>query len=83
MGPFATLNSVFKRFGDLSNALAASGATFMTSEELGYLKTSPLNLGTALRASVMVQLKKFNELLENKDSSHEDPDHPNSVGKER
>lgn len=63
---------VFKRFGDLSNALAATGAKFMMSEKLGYLGTCPSNLGTGLRASVMVQLKKFNELLENKDSSHED-----------
>jgi len=63
---------VFKRFGDLSNALAATGAKFMTSEKLGYLGTCPSNLGTGLRASVMVKLEKFNELLENADSPHED-----------
>jgi len=63
---------VFERFCKLSNALAATGANFMTSEKLGYLGTCPSNLGTGLRASVMVKLTKFNELLENKDSSQED-----------
>jgi creatine kinase len=56
--------AVFKRFGALSDALAATGAKFMVSDKLGYLGTCPSNLGTGLRGSVMVKLEKFNELLE-------------------
>merc|ERR1712070_1346445 len=63
---------VFERFAKLSNALAATGANFMQSEKLGYLGTCPSNLGTGLRASVMIQLKCFHGLLENPDSPHED-----------
>jgi len=64
---------VFARFANLSKALAAvEGVKFMQSDSLGYLGTCPSNLGTGLRASVMIQLKKFNELLENADSAQED-----------
>lgn len=59
--------SVFSRFCDLSNALKASAEAnstkLMWSETLGFMGTCPSNLGTGLRASVMVVLPKFNELM--------------------
>merc|ERR1711990_859105 len=63
---------VFARFCNLSKALEATGASLMRNDKLGYMGTCPSNLGTGLRASVMVKLVKFNELLENPNSSHED-----------
>lgn len=60
--------SVFTRFCDLSNALKASaeanGTKLMWNETLGFLGTCPSNLGTGLRASVMVRLPEFNKLME-------------------
>jgi creatine kinase len=63
---------VFMRFGNLSKALEATGAKLMWNETLGYMGTCPSNLGTGLRASVMIQLKCFNAILEDPKSSHED-----------
>ena len=66
--------SVFQRFCALSKALEESatrnGTKLMWSEKLGFLGTCPSNLGTGLRASVMVCLPEFNKLLEG--SSEED-----------
>lgn len=66
--------SVFKRFCDLSNALKASaeanGTKLMWNEKLGFMGTCPSNLGTGLRASVMVCLPEFNKLMEG--TNHED-----------
>ncbi len=66
--------SVFTRFCDLSNALKASaeanGTKLMWNETLGFLGTCPSNLGTGLRASVMVRLPEFNKLMEGE--NHED-----------
>jgi creatine kinase len=60
--------SVFTRFCALSHAIKASaeanGAKLMWTEKLGFLGTCPSNLGTGLRASVMVKLENFNKLLE-------------------
>lgn len=60
--------SVFARFCQLSEAIKksaeANGTKLMWSDSLGYLGTCPSNLGTGLRASVMVKLEKFNELME-------------------
>lgn len=60
--------SVFTRFCALSEALKASaeanGTKLMWNEKLGFLGTCPSNLGTGLRASVMIKLPKFNELME-------------------
>lgn len=60
--------SVFTRFCALSEALKASAEAnntkLMWNEKLGFLGTCPSNLGTGLRASVMVVLPKFNELME-------------------
>mmetsp|Transcript_27784 Transcript_27784/g.26597 ORF Transcript_27784/g.26597 Transcript_27784/m.26597 type:complete len:475 (-) Transcript_27784:400-1824(-) len=60
--------SVFTRFCALSNAIKisaeANGAKLMWNEKLGFLGTCPSNLGTGLRASVMVCLPQFNKLME-------------------
>lgn len=60
--------SVFTRFCALSDALKASaeknGTKLMWNETLGFMGTCPSNLGTGLRASVMVCLPEFNKLME-------------------
>lgn len=60
--------SVFERFCNLSNAMKASAEAnntkLMWNETLGFLGTCPSNLGTGLRASVMVVLPEFNKLME-------------------
>merc|ERR1711990_557343 len=59
------IKSVFARFCEISKKLeeaaTAAGKSFMFNEKLGFLGTCPSNLGTGLRAGVMVQLLKFNE----------------------
>lgn len=68
--------SVFERFCNLSNALKASAEAnntkLMWNETLGFLGTCPSNLGTGLRASVMVVLPEFNKLMEgdNEEDKH-------------
>lgn len=66
--------SVFQRFCDISNAIKASseqiGSKLMWSDSLGFLGTCPSNLGTGLRASVMVTLTAFNALMSSE--KHED-----------
>ncbi len=66
--------SVFTRFCDLSNAIKASAEAnntkLMWNETLGFMGTCPSNLGTGLRASVMVVLPEFNKLLSG--DNHED-----------
>lgn len=66
--------SVFTRFCDLSNAIKASaeanGTKLMWNDTLGFMGTCPSNLGTGLRASVMVKLEQFNKLMEG--DNHED-----------
>jgi len=56
----ANLKRVFARFVDLTNAVekvvVAEGSSFAHSEHLGYILTCPSNLGTGLRASMMVSL---------------------------
>jgi len=68
------ISSVFKRFCELSDAIKASaeanGTKLMWNETLGFLGTCPSNLGTGLRASVMVKLPAFNKLMEGE--NHED-----------
>jgi len=60
--------SVFTRFCALSNAIKASaeanGTKLMWNDVLGFMGTCPSNLGTGLRASVMVKLENFNKLME-------------------
>jgi creatine kinase len=70
--------SVFQRFCDLSNALKESaeknGTKLMWNDTLGFLGTCPSNLGTGLRASVMIKLPAFNKLMEAdaENANHED-----------
>jgi len=63
--------SVFTRFCAISNAIKTvseqKGLKLMLTENLGFLGTCPSNLGTGLRASVMVVLKNFNALMESPD----------------
>jgi creatine kinase len=66
--------SVFARFCQLSDAIKASaeanGTKLMWNDTLGFMGTCPSNLGTGLRASVMVTLLEFNKLMEG--DNHED-----------
>jgi creatine kinase len=68
--------SVFERFCNLSNALKASAEAnntkLMWNETLGFLGTCPSNLGTGLRASVMIVIPEFNKLMEgdNEEDKH-------------
>jgi len=59
------VKSVFTRFCEISKTLStvaeSQGTKLMHSEKLGYLGTCPSNLGTGLRASVMIVLPKLNE----------------------
>ena len=68
--------SVFSVFCQLSEALKASASAndtkLMWNETLGFMGTCPSNLGTGLRASVMVKLECFNKILEDEASSAED-----------
>ena len=68
--------SVFTRFCKLSDAIKAcaeaNGSSLMWNETLGFLGTCPSNLGTGLRASVMIKLPEFNKLLESTEVPHED-----------
>lgn len=68
------IRSVFARFCALSDALKAAaesnGTKLMWNETLGFMGTCPSNLGTGLRASVMICLPEFNKLMEG--SNHED-----------
>jgi creatine kinase len=61
------VKSVFARFASLSAAMQASaeeaGAALMHSRNLGFIGSCPSNLGTGLRASVMVVLPKLTEHL--------------------
>ncbi|CAN0284556.1 unnamed protein product [Discosporangium mesarthrocarpum] len=65
------VKSVFTRFCAISEALKASaeadGTKLMYSDKLGFLGTCPSNLGTGLRASVMIKLAKFNETEESRE----------------
>jgi creatine kinase len=58
MGP--DIKNVFSRFATLCNevekVVKEAGLSFAHSEHLGYILTCPSNLGTGLRASMMVKL---------------------------
>lgn len=70
MAKGGNIKDVFARFCQISAALdkaaAENGTKLMVSENLGFLGTCPSNLGTGLRASVMVKLTKFNESEESR-----------------
>lgn len=55
--------SVFKRFAQASDTFEQN-ADIMFADNLGFIGTCASNLGTGLRASVMVVLPKFNDNLE-------------------
>lgn len=58
------VKKAFSRFCQLSNGLKtsfeANGSSFMYDDHLGFLGTCPSNLGTGLRASVMIKLPNLN-----------------------
>lgn len=60
------IKSVFERFcllsAEIKKSAESSGTKLMWNDTLGFMGTCPSNLGTGLRASVMVTLVKFNEL---------------------
>ena len=66
------IRSVFARFCALSEAIkkcvVANGSKIMWSKKLGFMGTCPSNLGTGLRASVMVILPEFNKLMDSHNS---------------
>ncbi|CAE7938016.1 tck1 [Symbiodinium sp. KB8] len=59
------VKSVFARFCQLSDALESSakanGTKLMFSDRLGFVGSCPTNLGTGLRASVMIRLPEFSK----------------------
>jgi len=59
------VKSVFTRFCTISDTLStvaeAQGTKLMWSDKLGFLGTCPSNLGTGLRASVMIKLPELNK----------------------
>lgn len=69
------IQSVFARFCKISNELKhgieGNGNALMWNETLGFLATCPTNLGTALRASFMVELIHFNQLLMEGNDRHD------------
>lgn len=68
MSKDGNVKDVFQRFCNISNEInkcvTADGKKFMFSDALGFLGTCPSNLGTGMRASVMVVLPKLNENVE-------------------
>ena len=71
----ADIKQVFTRFATAVNkveeVVKAEGYDFMHNDHLGYILTCPSNLGTGLRASIMVkvpllsQREEFQSILEN------------------
>jgi len=59
----ADVKSVFERFAKvcstMEEAVKKEGYGFMQSEHLGFVAVCPSNLGTGLRASMMVKLQKL------------------------
>jgi len=55
------LKSVFERFGrglqEIEKLMKSKGREWMRSERLGFINACPSNIGTGVRASVMIQLK--------------------------
>ena len=62
------VKSVFARFATISETLSKvaveQGTKLMYDEKLGFLGTCPSNLGTGLRASVMICIPEFNKNVE-------------------
>jgi len=66
------IKAVFERFGKISNSLSevaqAQGINLMSSPKLGWLGTCPSNLGTGMRASVMILLPELAKDVERLES---------------
>lgn len=60
MSKDGNVKDVFARFCKIATNIEAN-ADCMKSDNLGYIGTCPSNLGTGMRAGVMVKLLKFNE----------------------
>lgn len=62
------VGAVFERFtravASVEASIKANGREFMYNPHLGFIGTCPSNLGTGLRASVMVKLPKLSENLD-------------------
>ncbi|OQR85932.1 creatine kinase, mitochondrial precursor [Thraustotheca clavata] len=62
------IGAVFERFcravKSVEDSIKAKGHEFMYDDHLGFIGTCPSNLGTGLRASVMIKLPKLSENLE-------------------
>jgi len=62
------VGAVFTRFcraiGKVEESIKANGREFMYNDHHGFIGTCPSNLGTGLRASVMVKLPKLTENVE-------------------
>lgn len=71
--PSAGIKEVFAHFAafdaSFSAAVESNGFKIMKSEKLGYLVTSPSNLGSALHASVTIKLPCLNRLMASKKKS--------------
>lgn len=61
------VKEVFQRFalaiGSIEKSLATAGFHYAHDEHLGYITTCPSNVGTGLRASVMLKLPKLYKKL--------------------
>ncbi|RLO08770.1 hypothetical protein DYB28_006073 [Aphanomyces astaci] len=62
------IGAVFERFTravkSVEDSIKAKGREFMYDDHLGFIGTCPSNLGTGLRASVMIKLPKLSEDLD-------------------
>jgi len=71
----ADIKNVFSRFSSLcaevEKVVTGEGYSFAHSEHLGYILTCPSNLGTGLRASMMVKLPNLGKLPEFKEMAKE------------
>jgi len=56
----ADIGAIFQRLADAANKIEAK-AQFAKDEHLGYISTCPTNLGTGVRASVLVKLPKLGQ----------------------
>jgi creatine kinase len=67
----ADIKAVFTRFckavGQVENVVKAEGYDFMHNDHLGYILTCPSNLGTGLRASVMIKVPLLSKQADFKD----------------
>merc|ERR1711881_514797 len=67
----ADIKEVFTRFanavGEVEEAIKKEGYEFMHNNHLGYILVCPSNLGTGLRASMMIKLPRLSKRHDFKD----------------